>query len=267
MSIRQKKQFQYGYNPIVTSDGEYAGMLMDFGIFKLHQGQEISDSDNKERAILLIKGEVEFEWGGHRAVVGRASCFDEGPWCLHVPPRMPVKISALDTASELSIHKTVNACQFEARLFTPVDCRAEQRGVPSLKDTATRIVRTVFDMSSRENSNLVLGETINLPGLWSSYPPHYHLQPEIYFYKFYPQNGFGYSEVGGHVHKVRNNDTVLVNPGMAHPQVAAPGYAMYYLWAIRHLDNLPYVSPTFVPEHTWVNDSDATIWPGVRSSR
>jgi 5-deoxy-glucuronate isomerase len=36
---------------------------------------------------------------------------------------------------------------------------------------------------------------------------------------------------------------------------------MFYIWVIRHLDGNRYGTPTFVPEHTWVTDPKAGIWP------
>jgi 5-deoxy-glucuronate isomerase len=60
---------------------------------------------------------------------------------------------------------------------------------------------------------------------------------------------------------LRQNDTILIHDGEVHPQVAAPGYAMYYLWVIRHLEGNRYGTPTFVPEHRWVMDPQAKIWP------
>ncbi len=261
MRIRQQKRFENGYNSITEIDGKYSDILMDFGILKLDAGQEIKDSDPKERAFLLISGEVEFEWENNKVVAKRDSCFDEGPWCLHVPPSVVVRISGVNSGAELSVHKTTNDQQLEASLFIPEDCRIEQRGTDTMKEAGTRIARTIIDKSNRENSNFVLGEAVGFPGRWLSYPPHHHPQPEIYFYKFNIENGFGYSEVGEDVFKVRNNDTMLFHPGMTHPQVTAPGYAMYYVWVIRHLENLPYISPTFLPEYTWVMNKDAPIWP------
>lgn len=49
--------------------------------------------------------------------------------------------------------------------------------------------------------------------------------------------------------------------GQTHPQCAAPGFAMWYLWVICHLDNNPYQGPNFIPEYQWVLQPDAIIWP------
>jgi len=36
---------------------------------------------------------------------------------------------------------------------------------------------------------------------------------------------------------------------------------MYYLWVIRHLEGRRYITPTFAPEHGWLMDPKAEIWP------
>ena len=103
-----------------------------------------------------------------------------------------------------------------------------------------------------------LGFTLIAPDTY--YPPHHHPQPEIYYYKTNPENGFAYAETGDTVHKVHNNDTVFISPGDTHPQCTPPGYALWYLWAIRHLEGNPYGTPTFVPEYLWVQEKNAVYW-------
>jgi 5-deoxy-glucuronate isomerase len=130
-----------------------------------------------------------------------------------------------------------------------------------MRETSTRIVRTIIEDPRAPWSNLVLGEVITFPGKWSSYPPHHHPQPEIYHYRFAPSGGFGFAAIGDEGCVVRNRDTILIPPHAVHPQTAAPGYAMFYIWVIRHLDGDRYGVPTFVPEHSWVTDPAAKIWP------
>ena len=261
MRIRSGKPFKYGYNSITAMDGKHADALMDFGILKLKAGQIITSNNPKESAFLLISGEVEFEWEGHKVLATRSSCFTEGPWCLHVPSNVPVNITCIEPDTEISVFKTTNEQSFESRLFTPSDCKTEMLGTGTMNEAATRVTRSIFNKANREKSNLLLWETINLPGKWSSYPPHYHPQPEIYFYKFNLASGFGYAGLGDKAYKIISNDTLLVNSPVAHPQVAAPGYAMYYSWAIRHMDNNPFLKPTFFNEYLWLNDKQAKFWP------
>ena len=120
--------------------------------------------------------------------------------------------------------------------------------------------------SNAPYSNLVLGEVIGFPGKWSSYPPHNHPQPEIYYYKFNPENGYGFAELDETVYKTHNNSTVFIVNEETHPQTTAPGYAMWYLWVIRHLDGNPYITPYFIPEHRWVTDpeNEKLMWPPMK---
>jgi 5-deoxy-glucuronate isomerase len=98
---------------------------------------------------------------------------------------------------------------------------------------------------------------VNRAGRWSSYPPHHHPHPEIYHYRFFPHGGFGYCGQGPEVYRVHDGDTAAIAPDLAHPQVAAPGYTMIYVWAIRHLEGNRFGSGSriFEPEHTWVLDT------------
>jgi 5-deoxy-glucuronate isomerase len=258
MIIRQQQPFKSGYNPITSVDDD---TMMDFGILILDKGTVEINSDGKERAYLLMTGEITFEWGNNRETVKRDSIFEEDPWCLHVPAGENVKITGISEKSEISVTKTYNERKFNAKLYSRKDYRVEEFGKGTLGETSTRIVKTVFDYSTADYANLVVGEVINFPGKWSSYPPHHHPQPEVYFYRFYPEQGFGYSENGENVYKVKNNDAATFTEEFTHSQVSAPGYVMYYIWVIRNLENNPFNERIFVPEHKWLLDKNAKIWP------
>jgi 5-deoxy-glucuronate isomerase len=244
---------------------------MDFGILRLDEGQSITLDQPLEKAILLMTGTVKMASTAAgiedttTTVLSRDSIFDDNPCCLHVPATSTVEISAGEGPVELAIIMTPNDVSFPVTVYLPGDCRSEQRGEGTMRETSTRVVRTIFDYDNEPESNLVLGEVITYPGKWSSYPPHHHPQPEVYHYRFLSDAGFGFAGLGDDVVKVQNGDTVTIF-NVTHPQTAAPGYAMWYLWAIRHLDGLPYSAPSFPifePEHAWVmdKDSDDKIWP------
>jgi len=262
MIVKHKEPFKAGYTPIISIDEKDNGTMMDFGILKLLKDQVEINSEDKERAYLLIQGEIKLEWGNNEKIIRRESFLDENPWCLHLPAGEKVKITGLSDEAEISVSKTYNERIFKPKLYSPEECRTEEFGKgTAIEDTSKRVVKTIFDYSNADYANLVVGEVINFPGKWSSYPPHYHPQPEIYFYKFYPEQGFGYSECGEEVYKVRSNDTAIITNNATHSQVAAPGYAMYYVWVIRNLENDPFDERIFTPEHTWVLDKNAKIWP------
>ena len=258
--IRAGGPHAFGYTEITRHTGD---MLMDFGILRLHKGESWTEAQPLEKAYLLVYGEVRFGWDGQSHTEHRENCFDVPPTALHVSKGTTVTITCLSEDCEINVLRTVNESVFPAKLYLPQDTPDEFRGAGTMHETSTRIVRTIFDHANAPWANLVLGEVIGFPGKWSSYPPHHHPQPEIYYYKNNPENGFGYAEVGDTVYKVRNGDAVCIPAGMTHPQCTPPGYALWYLWAIRHLDGCPYKQPdypVFLPEHLWVQKKDQPYW-------
>ena len=259
--IKSKNNYKTGYNSITEQGEKYPQMLMDFGILKMNQGQIFEECKPMEAAYLLLQGKIEIACGSIKQTINRNNCFDDGPFVLHVPQNTDVKIQSLSDDTEICISRTTNTTDFDIKLYGPDEVIDEYRGKGTMQETSTRIVRTIFDKSNAPWSNLVLGEVIGFPGKWSSYPPHHHPQPEIYYYKLNPENGFAYAENGDDVFKIHNNDISLITEGQTHPHVTAPGYALWYLWVIRHLDDNPYITPIFVDEHVWVTDPDAKFWP------
>ena len=249
-----------GLTWLARRDGVHSEMLMDFGVYRMRKGDVFEDTSDLEKAVLLVYGEVEFAWDGKTHTQARENCFDVPPTALHTDGEHTIRVTCLSDEAEIKILTTDNPVCFGAKLYLPEDTPDEFRGAGLMRETSTRIVRTIFDNTNAPQANLVLGEVIGFPGKWSSYPPHHHPQPEIYYYKTNPENGFGYGELGDEVVKVHNNDTVFIQPGLTHPHCTAPGYALWYLWAIRHLDSDRYRAPeypVFLKEHLWVMEPDS----------
>ena len=287
MILHHSGDYAEGYELLVLRSGDRAHMLMDFASLSLKKDTSWRSNANDERAFLLAEGMIEFlvsakvEWvgssedwipdlnsiyieslaeGSTRIRASRTSLLEENPIVLHLPAGIEVQIKGLSERAVLYVSATSNDTRFAPRLYLPFECQTEFRNEGTLQETSTRIVRTVFNKTNAPWSNLVLGEVVNQPGRWSSYPPHHHPQPEIYHYRFYPEQGFGMTALGTEAYLVRNRDTLLITDNKDHPQVAAPGYAMWYLWVIRHLDGNPYISPEFNPDHAWVDKPGAQIW-------
>ena len=68
----------------------------------------------------------------------------------------------------------------------------------------------------------------------------FHPQPEVYVYKFDRPQGFGAAFIGEDTFRTETNAYVAIPGGDIHPQVTAPGYAMWYSWMIRHLPDDPW---------------------------
>ena len=259
----QKNKIRNGYNSIAEINKKHSDMLMDFGVLILNHGESYKINENeKEVSVLLVTGDIKLTWNGKVEHISRNNFLNEGPWCLHVPKMTEIKISA-GKESEIIIQKTDNDKHFESKLYTPKECRSEIFGEGVLDETSNRTVRTIFDYHNAPYSNLVIGEDINHPGRWSSFPPHDHPQPEIYHYKFMREQGFGVSIIEDEAFVVRNDDTVCIPPGTVHPQVTSPGYPMWYCWMIRHLENDPFIERYFRDEHKWLLDPNVKTWPEV----
>ncbi len=255
--------FGRGYTAIATAgQPQHSGGFdtgMDFGIRCCNACEEVTETHASETVWLLLRGAAEIEFGGQLASVSRESLFEEAPTALHLGPDTPATLRAVrDT--EWAVIRTANSESFTPRLILPRDQRPEYRGAGLVQNTGLREVRLVFDRAVRPKSNLVVGEVVNFPGRWSSYPPHHHDQPEIYHYRFTLPLGYGHAELGESVHKVRHGDTLFIPPGLDHAQVSAPGYGMYYLWFIRHLPDNPYNGFTFADEHKWTLDPAQQGW-------
>ncbi len=262
--IRNPQGFTPGFTSITSIGEEQHDTGIHFGILKLLPGEEKMINSSFESAYLLIHGQCEFYFDNKKFAANRQSCFDDNPNAIHVAVRRFASIKALSEC-EFAVMETINNMDFATEFFSEKNLlESEQRGINLLNNTAHRVVRTIFDIRNRPHAKLVLGEVINAPGRWSSYPPHHHPQPEIYHYRFTEPQGYGHAECGDEVFKVRQFDTYKILNEKDHSQTSAPGYGMYYIWVIRHLDGLPYTVPEFTEEHNWTRTDEANgrVWQG-----
>ena len=192
-------------------------------------------SPRMEQVLVLLSGELQAS-GPLTATLSRRSVFEDAPAAIYVGRGQKVTLVG-KKAGELVI----------------VECAATKPGPACLVKTASQeergkegFRRTVYNLVD-ENfpaERLLVGETLNLPGNWSSYPPHKHdrrtvnearLQ-EVYFFKVQPESGFGLMRLYDYeklneTFAVRNNDVVWIPKGY-HPVSAPPGHRLYYLWAL-----------------------------------
>lgn len=262
--IKQTENFQDGLTSITTIGEKNHDTGIHFAILKLKAGENLPIHHELESVYVLLNGHCRWMIEHESVVTKRSSLFDEDPTALHLAAHSKANLHAI-TPCEFALVQAVNEVFFPTALYQKHNLlETEYRGKGLLNDTACRIVRTIFDKRNSPKSNLVIGEVITQPGKWSSYPPHHHVQPEIYHYRFTEKNGFGIAECGESVFKVRENDTYKILNSNDHAQAAAPGYGMYYLWMIRHLENQPYHMPEFTEAHAWTKskEANARIWKG-----
>ena len=206
-----------GYNPVTRLDDvvPQAGFALgiEFGIQLLAAGETIVDTSRHESVWVLLSGEVTIETGNLRVTVRRDSIFDEPPTALNLAAGTSVSLRAGSAGCELAVARTANSAMFPARLYRPADLQPEYRGAGLVQNACLRNVRLIFDRTTRPESNFVLGEVVNYPGRWSSYPHHHHEQPEIYHYRFTAPAGYGHAELGEEIDPDREASFFAVEHG------------------------------------------------------
>ncbi len=252
---------QNGENKMTGYDGQYSTMMLDSTLVCLMSNESRNYySMDEETLVVLQSGKVELSHGSACHVADRTNVFDQGPTALHVSKGVHVSVKALENCEYLLI-RTKNDKTFESVCYTKETVPTVMRGQGVWQDGASRLVRTIVDYKRNPNSNIAYGETVNYPSKWSGYLPHHHRQPELYFYRFNRPEGFGACFYGDKVYQVKDYSYCPIIDDVAHPQASAPGYAMYYFWAIRHFENDPWLSPVEVEEHKWLSQPNVKIWP------
>lgn len=229
-------------------------MNMTIRVKRFREEETMTVCDEKcETAFLILQGEADISWNGKTEKMKRENPFVKTPYCLHVPKNTEVTVTA-KAATEILIQQTDNDRDFDCVFYRPEDVLYQEFGKGQWNGAGHRICSTVFDYDNAPYSNMVLGEVFNQPGKWSSYPPHHHPQPEVYYYQFDKPQGFGACFVGENVYKSVQGSACYITDGHDHQQVVAPGYEMCYIWMIRHIDGDPWYKTTrfYSKEHEWL---------------
>jgi 5-deoxy-glucuronate isomerase len=193
------------------------------------QSVTLTPGASDEGAVVLLRGDVTFN--GTPAT--RSDVFEQRASAAYLPPGASVIVTA-NVQSELAFATTVDAHLPSGGApvcVRPSDVVVQQRGQPGWQ----RAVHDVIDERVPAHTMLV-GETFNEPGGWSSFPPHKHDDlEELYYHRFDKPDGFGfqglYDDSSTEAVLLRHGSVVAIPRGY-HPVCAAPGYHLYYLWVL-----------------------------------
>jgi 5-deoxy-glucuronate isomerase len=213
---------------------------------------------DEETIVVLQQGAGTFAAAGCNWNVRRAGVFTDRATALFLPPGVELQVAA-ETPLEAVLFSTPAPAGGAPVLATPDQVRVNARG----RGSYSREVHDIFVNDSHVR-RLMVGETFNPPGHWSSFPPHKHdgrdgepTLEEVYYYRIDPPQGFGqqmlYTADGECVtHAVRDGDTVLLPYGY-HPVSSPPGYRLYYLWGMAGEQRELALHED--PAHRWIHDS------------
>jgi 5-deoxy-glucuronate isomerase len=223
----------------VTEDA-YSGAHILFMHRELASGMSdtFAAPASDEQVLVLLSGDIECL--GRRAV--RHDVFDTRASAVYLPPGRSAEVHA-HAPTELA-QVTTRHCDLpqlpnaEPCFVAPDDVVVHRRGEPGWqRDVHDVIADTV------PAQRLLVGETFNEPGQWSSFPPHKHdgadgepALEEVYYFRFDRPEGFGLQglyEANGDERAIFLRHGAIVGiPRGYHPVCAAPGSRLYYLWAL-----------------------------------
>lgn len=192
-------------------------------------------SPRAEHVLTLLSGELQVS-GPLSEVLARRSVFEDPPVAVYVGRGQRVIVLG-KKAGELVIVECAAKKPGPVRIVRAAG--QEERGKEGFRRTVYNLIDEQFPAE-----RLLMGETFNQPGNWSSFPPHKHdrvapaetrLQ-EVYFFKVQPESGFGLMHLYDYgkldeTYAVGNNDVVWIPRGY-HPVSSMPGHRLYYLWAL-----------------------------------
>jgi 5-deoxy-glucuronate isomerase len=218
----------------------------------------------EESVVVVQRGAATLRVGATAWKAARRDVFDDRASALYLPPGQTLDVQ-VDAGSN-------HPAYFEAVVFsTPAPDGGHATFVgpdgvqvmPRGRANYSREVHNIF-VDDPHVRRLMVGETFNPPGNWSSFPPHKHdgrdgepTLEEVYYFRVDPPQGFGqqmlYTNDGECVtHAVKDGDTVLLPYGY-HPVSAAPGYRLYYLWGMAGEQRKLALHED--PAHTWIHDT------------
>jgi len=264
-----------GYTRIVSPENSELKYI-EFGrLFLPEKNEEYSGKTEGREAVLTIFGgrcSVQVETAdqeiSYNSIGDRRDVFSGKPTMLYLPPNSKYRIIA-ETTVEIGVSTAPSISSSPPVLVKPESVIEKTVGAWNWK-------RTVYTSIGEKvkAQRLLVGETLNPPGNWSSYPPHKHDQKsssevpleEVYFFKVKPPHGFGLQRIYtsqeddepfDDIFLIENDDAVVIPRGY-HPVVAAPGYQLYYLWVLAG-DERSYGAWSDDPNHRWLRNCESVV--------
>jgi 5-deoxy-glucuronate isomerase len=210
----------------------------------LHYGRIVLDGDDTpvsfdtgglETGLIALRGEASVAVAGATHTLARYDA-------LYVPRDSAVTVTPgiegcdlAEIAAPVSARHPVQVVRF-ADIRQDTGLHFETGGPAARRDLNVLIGKNV------QASRIMAGVTFSEPGNWTSWPPHEHagMLEEAYLYIDMPAPGFGVQLVYTDAREpelatiVREGDIVLMPQGY-HPNVAAPGASINFVWMMAAL--------------------------------
>jgi 5-deoxy-glucuronate isomerase len=212
--------------------GRTAARHLHYGRIILNSGDAPArfETDDRETGLIVLKGSAHIVTGGNAYTVNRYDA-------LYVPRDSSIEVrpardgcDLAEVASPVDRHHPVQFVSYKDVQKDP-GLHFAAGGPGCQRELNILLGKNV------EAGRIMAGVTFSAPGNWTSWPPHEHavLAEEAYLYIDMPAPAFGVQLVYTNrtdpevATIVREGDVVLMPAGY-HPNVAAPGGPINFLW-------------------------------------
>jgi 5-deoxy-glucuronate isomerase len=186
-------------------------------------------TEARETALLCMRGECTVTVAGEPHAIGTYDA-------IYVPRGSLVEVSTTSSVDLVECAAEVSG-DYPLQIVRYADVVKEPSQKFRAGGPATSRDLNIIIGDNVKAGRILAGFTRSVPGNWTSWPPHEHteLLEEVYVYFDMPAPAFGIQLVytspdqPEFVGLVRDGDAVLM-PGGYHPNVAAPGHSINFIW-------------------------------------
>jgi 5-deoxy-glucuronate isomerase len=244
---------QKGRTTAIAPGTTTASRHLHYGRIILDAGQKQSiETGEKETGLVCLKGGATVQAAGSTYALGRYDA-------LYLPRESSAAITAGSDGCDLAEISAPVSKRHPVQHVKFADVQANPGLHFNAGAAASKRDLNVLIGKNVEAGRIMAGVTFSEQGNWTSWPPHEHaaMLEEAYLYIDMPAPGFGVQLVYANPREpelatiVREGDVVMMPQGY-HPNVAAPGGPINFLWmmaAVREDDDRQYgvvnVQPDF----------------------
>jgi 5-deoxy-glucuronate isomerase len=236
-----------------VAPGETAARYLHYGRITLSAGDPPLqfNSDEHETGLICLNGKATVRAEGETFDLDRYDA-------VYVPRDSEIEVSTTEGCDLAEVSAPV-AKRYPIKFVSYKEVRQNPKlHLIAGKPPAERDLNVLIG-ANVEAGRIMAGVTFSTPGNWTSWPPHEHskLLEEAYLFIDMPSPSFGVQFVYTDPNKpelvqvVREGDCVLMPQGY-HPNVAAPGGQINFLWmmaAIREGEDRLYGVVNVQPEY------------------
>jgi len=236
-----------------VAPGQTAARYLHYGRITIDAGDApiAFENDDHETGLICLHGDAEVLTGDETYRLGR---YDS----VYIARDSKIEVRAGANGCDLAEVSAPVSKKYPNRFVSYADVRANPKlHIIAGKPPAERDLNVLIG-ANVDAGRIMAGVTFSTPGNWTSWPPHEHARmlEEAYLFVDMPAPAFGvqfvYTDPGKPelVQVVHEGDCVLMPQGY-HPNVAAPGTQINFLWmmaAIREGEDRLYGVVNVQPE-------------------